>query len=301
MRVSALLPVLGLLLSDPTAAASATSEPREDQIVEASSTSRDQFYDVRGTTADAVFSSIGKKGLGNTPGRAASGLTESKLSYSLESTYGGNKPCRILSLQLRLDIVVTLPRHASPNSLNASARRNWEIYATAVEAHEYRHVEIELRGLEELSTRLRRSVLEGKITAPGKSACANYVDELLSQQRTLTRSRHEEFHRESAREVRDLQAEARGRLEEFDEETLQDRTTLAEFDQLIRAVRIEYENEFAALQQKAYGERVEAEAAAALLVEELNAAITQRNALVESIEQRRVARNTLVEDLLWIR
>jgi len=102
MRVSALLPILGLLLSDPTAAASATSEPRQDQIVEASSTSRDQFYDVHGTTADAVFSSIGKKGLGNTPGRAASGLTESKLSYSLESTYGGNKPCRILSLQLRL-------------------------------------------------------------------------------------------------------------------------------------------------------------------------------------------------------
>ena len=197
MRVYALLPMLGLLLSDPTASASATSEPRQDQIVEASSTSRDHFYDVRGDTADAVFSSIGKKGLGNTPGRAASGLTESKLSYSLESTYGGNKPCRILSLQLRLDIVVTLPRHASPNTLSANARRNWEIYATAVEAHEYRHVEIELRGLEELSTRLHRSIREGRITAPGKSACANYVDELLSQQRTLTRSRHEEFHRES--------------------------------------------------------------------------------------------------------
>lgn len=301
MRVYALLPMLGLLLSDPTASASATSEPRQDQIVEASSTSRDHFYDVRGDTADAVFSSIGKKGLGNTPGRAASGLTESKLSYSLESTYGGNKPCRILSLQLRLDIVVTLPRHASPNTLSANARRNWEIYATAVEAHEYRHVEIELRGLEELSTRLHRSIREGRITAPGKSACANYVDELLSQQRTLTRSRHEEFHRESAREVRDLQAEARRRLEAFDDETRQDRGTLAEFDQLIRTVRIEYENEVAELQQLTYGQRAEAQAAAAMLVEELNAAIAQRNALVESIEERLVARNALVEDLLWIR
>lgn len=301
MRVYVLLPMLGLLLSDPTASASATNEPRQDQIVEASSTSRDHFYDVRGGTADAVFSSIGKKGLGNTPGRAASGLTESKLSYSLESTYGGHKPCQILSLQLRLEIVVTLPRHASPNTLSANARRNWEIYATAVEAHEYRHVEIELRGLEELSTRLRRSIREGKITAPGKSACANYVDELLSQQRTLTRSRHEEFHRESAREVRDLQAEARGRLEEFDEETRQDRVTLAEFDQLIRTVRIEYENEVAALQQLAYGQRAEAQAAASMLVEELNAAIAQRNALVEAIEERLVARNTLVEDLLWVR
>ena len=301
MRLSAFLLTLGLLLNPQASHASATSEQETQPQVRVSSESRDRFYEVHGNTADAVFASIGRKKLGNTPGRAASGLTESKMSYSLESTYGGDKPCRILDLHLKLDIVVTLPRHKSPAALDTRARRNWEIYETAVEAHEYRHVEIELRGLEELSRRLQTAIAEGKITAPGKTACANYVDELLGQQRALTRNRHEEFHRESAQEVRDLQAAARERLEKFDTETRRDQETLREFDDLLSAVRFDYDEEIAELPLRPSDQQAEAQRAVRILAEELNAAIEQRNQLLDEIRERHEIRATLVEDLLWIR
>ena len=301
MRLPALLLILGLLLNPGASRASATSERKPPPQVRVSSESRDLFYEVQGNTADAVFASIGRKKLGNTPGRAASGLTESKMSYSLESTYGGDKPCRILDLQLKLDIVVPLPRHKNPTTLDTRSRRNWEIYETAVEAHEYQHVEIELRGLEELSRRLEGAIAEGKITASGKTACANYVDELLRQQRTLTRNRHDEFHRESAQEVRDLQSAARARLDKFDADTRRDRETLREFDDLLRAVRVQYEEELADLPLRPPHEQAEAQRAARTLAEELNAAIEQRNQLLDEIRERQAARATLVEDLLWIR
>jgi predicted secreted Zn-dependent protease len=293
-----LLPILGLLLSSPAGSA---PPPLGKSVVEAASKSRDRFYEVRGSSADAVFASIGRQKLGNTPGRSASGLTESKLSYSLESIYGGNKPCRIISLQLHLDIQVTLPRHASPGTLDSDTRRNWEIYATAVEAHEYRHVELELRGLEELSERLSRAITAGKITAPGKSSCANYVDELLRQQRSLTRSRNEDFHIEAAQEVRDLQAMAQKRLEVFDAELARDDRTLIEFDALIRNVRIQYENLLEAIPLTSSRQRAESRLVARGLGEELNAAIEQRNLLLEELRMQRRERGRLVEDLLWIR
>lgn len=298
MKLIALFPILGIFLSSPVGSAPAPPEP---DVVAASTQSRDSFYEVRGATADAVFSSIGRRKLGNTPGRSASGLTESKLSYSIESVSGSNKPCRVLSLSLDLDIKVTLPRHANPGVLDPDARRNWEIYATAVEAHEYRHVEIELRGLEELAERLRRSLSEGRITAPGKTSCANYVNELLQQQRVLTKSRHASFHEEAAQEVRDLQTMARMRLDNLDSAMRQDQATVAEFDQLIRSVRLTFDETNATIPLATPYQAAERQAAARAIAEELNAAIDQRNLLAEDLRSQLTERERLVEDLHWIR
>ena len=298
MKALILIPLLGLLLSSP--ALSAAPEIPTPTI-EASSRSRDRFYEVRGVTAAEVFSSIGKQKLGNIPGRSASGLTESKLSYSLESTYGGNKPCRVLSLKLDLNLVITLPRHASSRNLDPDAQRNWEIYETAVEAHEYRHVEIELRGLEELTQRLRRGITDGKITAAGQSACANYVDELLRQQRSLTKRRHEDFHVEASQEVRDLQAAGRARLDTFDEQLERDQRALNELAEMIGEVRDEYDDLLESIPLSAPGLRADSWSIARELAEELNAAIDRHHVLREELQGQLEARKRLVEDLQWIR
>ncbi len=252
--------------------------------VHRASTVRDQYFDVSGASADTVFASIARKKLGPEPGRGASGLTESSFRYSLEMEAPDLEVCRVTSLVLNLDIVVTLPRHRAPHSLSADDKRNWEIYATAVELHEYRHVEIALRGLEEVAARIERGLTAGRIQGSGKKSCKKYINQLLAEQRETTKRRHADFHREDSRVVRGLRRNAREAIDKLDAELAKLTAAIDALDTVIAAAQTD-----------------QLHAPAGELLAEIHAAIEARNGLLPEHRTLVADRNRRAKDLAWIR
>lgn len=269
---------------------------------------QERFYDVRGAGADEVFASIRRRGLGDTPGRAASGLTRSELSYRVK-TSTTPEACRITDLTLRADVVVTLPRHAAAATLDRSTRTLWEAYEAQVEFHEYRHVEIEFRGLEELEARLRREVL-GLDQPP--AGCTGSLDRAIAEQTATTRRRHEEFHVEESRAVREAQADLVAQIERLDEglagarEQIESRNArlgdlAAERDARVRSLRVLAER-WGDLLPESIGERAsESASTVARLDEEIRALAAEQDALAAGYDERAGERRNLVDRLAWTR
>jgi len=272
----------------------------------------DEYFDVWGTTADEVFASIKRKGLGGVPGRAASGVTKASLSASMQisSTPGG--PCKIESLALTLSLTVTLPRHGRAGALPQATRENWEVYATGVEAHEYEHVGIEEQGMREVAAQLERLMEDPTLAGPGPENCRRIVDELLAAQRKRTDAQHEAFHQREARWLRGSQDEVRDEIQAMDrrigEHTAQLRT-LDESLQVLAAQRDVLAGELQALadafgQQLPPQQRAEAVALQSALadVQSQLAFQTQRRAqAADEHERLREARRQRADDLSWIR
>lgn len=192
--------------------------------------------------------------------------------------------CRVTNLRLSLEIVVTLPRHRATHSLSADDKRNWAIYATAVELHEYRHVEIELRGLDEVAARIERGLAAERIRGSGKKSCKDYIDRLLAEQRETTKRRHADFHREDSRVVRGLQRSAREEISKLDAELATLTAAIEALDEAIAAARQE-----------------QGQAPAGDLLAEINAAIEARNGLLPEHRSLVANRNRRARDLAWIR
>lgn len=302
--------LLGLPAGPLPASPAAADEPA--LVVGRESAVEDRSYNVFGQTADEVFRSIEARRLGDVPGRGASGLTESRLEYSMETTTMDGSPCRVSALDLRLKLTVTLPRHTSSASLDEDTRRNWEIYATAVELHEYRHVEIELRGLQEVAARLERILRPGSIRGSATEACRTRVEKALAEQREITKRRHEDFHREDARAVRSLQRKAQAEVRAVEEEMATIRATADELDALItamqdeRATQIEERSALidewgGRLPEPHYARATALGETAALLGSRIRATIEERNALVADFEELHARHARRVEDLSWVR
>lgn len=301
------LALLGLVL--PAWFASAEEPPL---VVGRESGVEDQFYAVRGQTADEVFRSIEARKLGDVPGRGASGLTESRLEYTMETATQAGSPCRVTALDLRLTIDVTLPRHEAIGSLDDDTRRNWEIYATAVELHEYRHVEIELRGLDEVAARLERVLGGDRIRGSEMRACRARVDEILRSQRATTRRRHDDFHREDARSVRGLQREGQKKLHAVEDKMETLRATARELEALIEALQEErrlgleernvlVEEWGGRLPEPHYARAQALGETANLLGSRIRETRDERNTLVTEFEILREEHARRAEDLSWIR
>jgi len=284
----------------------------DDLTVRAEQRLGDHYYDVWGTTADEVFASIRRKGLGGVPGRAASGVTKANLSASMQisSTPGG--PCRIESLALTLTIDVTLPRHAAAGSLDRATRESWETYATGVEAHEYEHVGIEEQGLREVKAKMERVLEDPTLPGPGPEPCQRLVDEVLALQRRETDARHERFHEQEARWLRDSQQEVRTEIEGMDRRLAGYAASLRTLDERLAALRAEQamlDAELRALiaelgpslPEPEFSQATALQAAIAELGSEIAGESERRDAIAE--EHRRLAetRRRRAADLGWIR
>ncbi len=291
--------VATLMLCD---AAAATTVRVETDVQE-------RFYDVRGTSADEIFASIGRKRLGGEAGLSASGLTESEIAFSL-SVRSDGASCRVEAITLRADVLVTLPKHAWPSRMNTTTRRQWEAYEALVEFHEYRHVEIEFRGVQELQAALERQTIE----APGASAeaCNAQVERLIDEQTRRTRGRHEEFHREEAAAVRSAQSALLAEIGAIDEGLGRQK---GEIDRLVALVA-QHDAERAryaariddltdrfgnALPPPEFAHARELADAIELLTAEMDEAIATRNALVETYNAGLDERRGVQQRLSWTR
>ncbi|MBM4265564.1 MAG: DUF922 domain-containing protein [Deltaproteobacteria bacterium] len=176
----------------------------------------EQSYDVVGRNADEVFASIQRHGLGGEAGLSASGLTTSDLSFSLLS-FPSAAGCDGAELTFDARVRVTLPRHAQIASLDGPTRRQWEAYAALVEFHEYRHVEIEFQGVEELQSRLERGEARAAASGSSRETCAVIVEKAIREQAEVTRRRHAQFHMQESRVVREEQAKLLAQIDALDD------------------------------------------------------------------------------------
>jgi len=188
------------------------------------------YYPVRGTTTAAVFAAIDASGLVEKSGQRAVGLTSAEWKLTSGDVDARVVPCAFPFLTVTLHLVVTLPRHETPEVLPADLRGRWESFVARVAAHEQRHVDIYLEGAEAMKARL-----EGTRTAVSCADLEKAIDaEWRAQQAEIERAQAK-FHaaeEATARSEREsLQArldDARARLEPMGAEIRRLDTELAD-------------------------------------------------------------------------
>src|SRR5262245_45183434 len=126
--------------------------PRQPVGVETSVSTR--YYPVRGTTTAAIFAAIDANGLVDTNGQRAAGVTTAEWKLTSDDVDARAVPCVFPSLTVALNLVVTLPRHETPDALPPDLQGRWERFAARVAAHEQRHVDIYLEGAKAIKARL---------------------------------------------------------------------------------------------------------------------------------------------------
>lgn len=108
------------------------------------------YYLVSGETTKEIFDSVEANGPDYgvvTKGRFASGLTEVEPSYKWEfldyATY-----CELKSVDINVRLVVTLPKHTTPQALSDLQLSRWKDFADGVAVHEQNHVDIYIDRIE---------------------------------------------------------------------------------------------------------------------------------------------------------
>lgn len=97
-----------------------------------------QYYDVQGTTRQALRRSLAERGPIGDDGVRYHAYTRwfVRWNYRLASSAGG---CRVDSLEVSLEATMILPRWSGSKDAPASLRRQWERYVAALRLHEEGH------------------------------------------------------------------------------------------------------------------------------------------------------------------
>jgi predicted secreted Zn-dependent protease len=255
----------------------APAPPRQPVAVETKVSTR--YYPVRGTTTAAIFTAIDANGLVEArSGRRAVGMTSVEWTLTSGDVAARAVPCVFPSLTVTAHLVVTLPRHESPDDLPADLRDRWERFVARVAVHEQRHVDIYLEGAKAMKARL-----EATRTAVSCADLEKEIDAAWRTQQADIERAQDEFHaveETTARSEREaLQAQldgTRARLEPVDAEIRRLDTELADLRRQVDAGRAD-------------------------LVAQHNALVEQRRALAEDYNRLVADANGLVDALNWAR
>jgi predicted nucleic acid-binding Zn-ribbon protein len=187
-------------------------------------------------------------------------------------------PCVFPSLTVTLHLVVTLPRHETPDGLPADLRDRWERFVARVAAHEQRHVDIYLEGAKAMKARL-----EATRTAVSCADLEKAIDAAWRAQQADIERAHAEFHavdETTARSEREtLQTridDARGRLEPVNAEIRRLDTELADLRRQVDAGR----SDLVAQHNTLAGRR-------RALAEEHNRLVADANGLIDALNWAR--------------
>ncbi len=250
--------------------------PQQPAVVETSVSTR--YYPVRGTTTAAIFAAIDANGLADTRGQRAVGVTFAEWKLTSGDVDVRAVPCVFPSLTVRLDLVVTLPRHEAPEMLPAELRDRWERFAARVGAHEQRHVDIYLDGAKAMKERL-----EGTRTTVSCADLEKAIDAAWRAQQADIERAQTEFHgadESTARSEREaLQARldsTRARLEPAEAEIRRLDAELADLRRQVDAGRADLVAPHNALAGRRRG-----------IVEEYNQLIADTNGLIDALNWAR--------------
>jgi len=250
--------------------------PRQPAVVETSVSTG--YYPVRGTTTPAIFAAIDASGLVETGGQRALGLTSTEWKLNSGDVDVRAVPCVFPSLTVTLHLVVTLPRHETPDDLPADLRGRWERLVARVAAHEQRHVDIYLEGAKAMKARL-----EATRTSVSCADLEKAIDAAWRAQQADIERTQAEFHAEDETRARSergaLQAQLDGTRAQLEPMEAEIRRLDAELADLRRQV----------------------DAGRADLVAQHNGLAGRRSALAEEYNRLVADANGLIDALNWAR
>jgi predicted secreted Zn-dependent protease len=156
------------------------------------------YYPVHGATTTAIFEQINAQRLLERNGEHASGLTSATSDMRLRMVSDESRAvCTPLEVALTLDLVVTLPRHESPDELPRDVRERWNHFVARVAAHEQRHVDISVDGVTAVKARIEADLNES-------ASCVDLettVRRLWTGQQAQTEKAQDEFDAEDRAKI----------------------------------------------------------------------------------------------------
>jgi predicted secreted Zn-dependent protease len=250
--------------------------PRQPVAVETSVSTR--YYSVRGATTAAIFAAIDANGLVETSGQRALGLTSADWKLGSGDVDVRAVPCVFPSLTVTLRLVVTLPRHETPDDMPADVRDGWERFVARVAAHEQRHADIYLDGAKAMKTRL-----EATRTAVSCAEMEKAIDAAWGAAQADIERAQAEFHAEEETRTRSereaLQSRldsARARLEPVDAEIRRLDAELADLRRQVDAGRADLVAQHNALAERRGG-----------IADEYNRLVADANGLIDALNWTR--------------
>lgn len=256
-------------------------------------TEREQFYDVSGLSTEDILRSVERSGPTHF-GTQASGTTHS--SWDLQWAVERSSACRISSMRITLELLVTLPRHSEAAVLEATAPElaaNWRRFVEAVRVHEQEHVDIErerARGTRAAMTELANRLL-------GCDALRAEVDRIWEDGRGRADGLHRAFDEDDRRRIQALRAPINQQIDRLEASIDAADTTLSALDVEIESI----DRELASLKERypdlvlpepAYSRHGELTTRRSRLVHEYDVALDARNGWADET-------NVLVDQYNW--
>jgi predicted secreted Zn-dependent protease len=109
---------------------------------------RYEYYRVKGDNAESVMKSLHERGP-TARGKTYFGLTTSETGFSFQLV-PSESGCRIASLGVHTEIVVTLPKWDPPRQTPAVLTKQWELFLDQLTRHELWHAQASRDGTDEM-------------------------------------------------------------------------------------------------------------------------------------------------------
>ena len=138
-------------VSTPTPAADSAALARA--ALRASISTREQYYDIDGSSAGALRNQIRRLGPKDESGTSQDALTVWNLEWGYGTVQRGDS-CVLRNVKVTLDLSVTLPRWKPPATATPGLVKTWQSYLKAVRLHEAGHRAIAERNAREVMAAL---------------------------------------------------------------------------------------------------------------------------------------------------
>ena len=279
------------------------------------------YYEVYGLTTDEIFDSIEVNGPRLESDELGLGLASWKYTGLDWRLRPGLTSCGIGSASLTVDIVVTLPRLVSFEDVGTGLQRRWEKLEAEISAHEQRHVDIVLAGVESL-----KSKLETTEPQPSCPTLSSTIEAVWLEQVRLIDEGQEAFHSEERVRLESLRVPLQS---QFDANTAQLQfleSQIASLDALladndatlqVNAMELERQEQEIDKITAAYPSNVLPPPVFDLyevlvdsynlnlaqfnaLVEQYNATLANRSSVASQHEALRIETNQLADEIFWI-
>ena len=276
------------------------------------------YYDVEGTTTEAIFADIEANGPTDGDGQRGSGLTSVVWGYEWQ---GGPESgdCSIRTMTIKAEMVVTLPKHVDENSLPADIRDNWDAYAESVAVHEQTHVDIYKAGAETIRERM--------LSIGPMDNCDDLETEIKrvwAEEQAQINSKQSDFHQEEADRLAAQRAPIAAQIDANRSQINSLSSQITALDNEISEARSEIDNlilqindidqEISAINASDESQQDKQAKLAVLIqqrnalqarhneaVDKHNAALQQRDPLVDKRNQLIDETNQLVDEFNWTR
>jgi len=131
----------------PDSAALAAAAPR------AAVTTREQYYDIDGSSAGALRNQIKRLGPKDESGKSQDALTVWSIEWGYGTAPRGDS-CVLRDVKVTLNVAITLPRWTPPATTSAALLKSWQTYLRALRLHEAGHRTIAERNAREVMAAL---------------------------------------------------------------------------------------------------------------------------------------------------